>query len=61
MSHQTQYSQEHPHRPYEDMPVTYGWPVLTRVEIETRSGHAPHAPVRQKAVVQVLDFYREEA
>lgn len=56
---QTQHLQEHLQRPFEDMPVTDGWPVLAKVEIVTRSGHAPHAPVRQKAVAQVLDFYRE--
>lgn len=57
---QPQHLQEHLQRPYEDMPVTDGWPVLARVEIETRSGHAPHAPVRQKAVAQVVDFFPEE-
>ncbi len=56
----TQHLQEHlQSRPDADRPVTYGWPVLTRVEIEKRSGHAPHAPVRQIGVAQVLDFYPE--
>lgn len=59
---QTQHLQEHlQHSPYADMPVTDGWPVLAKVEIETLAPHAPHAPVREQRLVQVLDYYREDA
>lgn len=47
--------------PGEEFPRTHGWPQLARVSVLTRAPHAPHAPVRQEAVAQVLDFYREGA
>jgi hypothetical protein len=56
----TQHLQEHlQSRPDEERPATDGWPVLARVEIETRGLPRLHSPLRQKAVAQVLDFYPE--
>lgn len=47
--------------PGEEFPRTHGWPQLARVLVLTRAPHAPHAPVRQEGVAQVLDFYSEGA
>lgn len=45
--------------PGEEFPRTHGWPTLAKVSVFTRVRQAPHAPVREVAVVQVLDFYPE--
>jgi hypothetical protein len=42
--------------PGEEFPRTHGWPQLAKVFIRVKD-----APVRERAVVQVLDFYREGA
>lgn len=42
-----------------EKPRTIGWPTLTKASVFTRVRQAPHAPVREVAVVQVLDFYPE--
>lgn len=47
--------------PTEDRPRTIAWPVLARVVIETRPDRRLHSPVRQKAVAQVVDFYKTKS
>lgn len=45
-------------QPMQDLPCTVQrMPVVTEALVLTRAPHALHAPVRQTAVVQVLDFY----
>lgn len=42
----------------QDQPCTVpNMPKVAEVLVFTKAGHAPHAPVRQTAIVQVVDFY----